>query len=310
MRVVRPPLVLTSHAQLWFTALGAIALYEGAWRLLRRSHRLLAAWRHDGQRPPASRLLWLRRPFDIALERLENVSPSTIRRVNRPMAMNVLRQVSGIDGTLGIDVGGTLAKCVTAERLASPMPAEFGDPGNDSPAGMTHADLALTIRRRHRANGLRSGVGSATTSELSSSDNGEEESFSLQETYSMQFMSGPTAALEDLLESTERKRRRASKEDVGGAQRPRPVAATGGGAHKLRARVLEEFNVRRRHPSWPSTGRPRHCDVPPRHAHPKPRALGMCAAPTDAAPLCCSTHRCWILAWCRWSWCRCKRWSR
>ena len=62
-------------------------------------------------------------------------------------------------------------------------------------------------------------------------------------------MSGPTAALEDLLESTERKRRRASKDNVGDMEHPRPVAATGGGAHKLRARVLEEFNVWREHSS-------------------------------------------------------------
>jgi len=40
--------------------------------------------------------------------------------------MSVLKDVCSIHGTLGIDVGGTLAKCVMAEpHAASTWPAEF-----------------------------------------------------------------------------------------------------------------------------------------------------------------------------------------
>ena len=214
----------------WFRVLSMIAVYECGRYLLGSTLPWLSTQllirQHDSrsrQSPPRQR------------------KRGRSRDAERPGAMSVLKEVCSIHGTLGIDVGGTLAKCVMAEPhdASSTLPAEFGHPGAGRSTGRMHADLALTICRR------RAGVEpilrrSVSTVSLDSSDPESESSRSGIEPMSctIQFMSGSSAALEEALQSTSQKN---LDEPMRG--RPRRIAATGGGAHKLRENARAMFNV-------------------------------------------------------------------
>lgn len=209
--------------------LGALVVYEACRMLLMRavSVSLWDIW--SNWSAVIQRQRWPTPPLLVT-------ESSRSRRKSR--AMKVLRDVTKIHGTLGMDFGGTLAKCVMAEHLASQMPAEFEDPTTASAIGTTHAELALKIQRRQRCQDTLP----ATDPESSAASSTSSDDDLQDDTFSMQFMSGPTAVLEEMLVESHQ-RRRWNSEDHPSHAKPRQVCATGGGAHKLRQHVLEEFNV-------------------------------------------------------------------
>ena len=165
----------------------------------------------------------------------------------RRSTMSVLREVREA-GVIGLDVGGTLAKLVIAEpaRSSNELPEAFGEDGDDGqPEGRTHRTLDLRLRPRY-----------IYDDEL---NDGERR---------LQFMSGSSDGLAQLLETadggvvTPRTPAKSdgsasssgSNQPPGGSfgvdaieraakQKAKRVAATGGGAHKLKGLMAQAFNI-------------------------------------------------------------------
>ena len=192
-----------------------------------------------------------------------DVSPLKPRRKSTLSVLNQVRQA----GVLGIDVGGTLAKVVVAEPSSADsagLPEFFGEDGNDGqPAGRTHRNMDMLLRQR--ASSVARGaprqerklqfVSGASEDLYSFMDRVQASPQMMQRLGSFaspsprgararyRFGSGGSRQGGSRSEGCEPDEGGGTSIGGPGGDEPRRVAATGGGAHRLKESMLQIFNL-------------------------------------------------------------------